>query len=76
MPDDPESVIEIDPAALVAGTLRALVEEFVTRRGTDYGARERSLDEKVSDVMRQLERGQLRIVFDPETEAANIVEAA
>ncbi len=67
--------LEVDPAALEAATLRALVEEFVTRRGTDYGERERSLDEKVRDVLRQLERGEARIVFDPEQGSANIVEA-
>ena len=55
--------------------LRALVEEFVTRDGTDYGAREKSLDEKVADVTRQLERGEVRIVFDPETESATLVPA-
>ncbi len=52
--------------------LRNLVEEFVTRDGTDYGAIERSVDEKIERVMRQLESGEARIVYDTETQTANI----
>ena len=59
--------------ALGEDTLRALIESFVGREGTDYGARERTLEEKVADVRRQLERGEARIVFDPETESVNIL---
>ena len=53
--------------------LRGLVEEFVTRDGTDYGAIERSVDEKIERVMRQLDSGEARIVFDPETQTTNVV---
>lgn len=56
-------------------TLRAVVEEFITRAGTDYGERERTLDEKIADVMRQLRRGEAMVVFDPRTAAVNIVPA-
>jgi len=41
--------------------------------GTDYGVRERTLDEKVRDVMRQLERREAKVVFDPETRTTTIV---
>jgi hypothetical protein len=57
-------------------TLRAVVEEFITRSGTDYGARERTLDEKVADVMRQLKRGEVTVVFDTRTNTTNILVAA
>ncbi len=53
--------------------LRGLVEEFVTRDGTDYGAIERSVEEKVERVMRQLDSGEARIVFDPETQTTSVV---
>jgi uncharacterized protein YheU (UPF0270 family) len=65
--------IEISRDDLSPETLRALIEEFVSRDGTDYGAVERSLEQKVADVMRQLTRGEARIVFDPESETATIV---
>jgi uncharacterized protein YheU (UPF0270 family) len=65
--------VEVPVDALSSAALRALVEEFVTRDGTDYGAVERSLDAKVAHVLHQLERGEVRIVFDPETETTTIV---
>jgi len=45
----------------------------VTRDGTDYGDRERSLDEKVDGLMRQLETGDAKIFYESETETINIV---
>jgi uncharacterized protein YheU (UPF0270 family) len=68
-----EEAIEVPYASLEADTLRAVVEEFITRAGTDYGAHERSLEEKIADVMRQLRRGEARVVFDPVTSSVNIV---
>ena len=65
--------IEVPPESLSREVLRALVEEFVTRDGTDYGAVERSLDAKVADVLRQLDRGEVRILFDPESETTTLV---
>lgn len=53
--------------------LRAVIVEFVSREGTDYGDRVYSLDEKVAAVQRQLEDGSARIVFDSETESCNVV---
>ena len=64
--------IEVAPGDLSAAALRALVEEFVTRDGTDYGAVERGTDAKVAAVMRQLVRGEVRIVFDPDSETTTI----
>ena len=73
MEDEQSAPIEVPLDALSATALRGLVEEFVNREGTDYGLRERTLDEKVGDVMRQLERGEAAIVFDPESRSTTIV---
>lgn len=54
-------------------TLRALIEEFVTREGTEYGEQDVSLAAKVAQVMRQLERGEVAISYDMDTESCNIV---
>jgi len=59
--------------ALTREALRGVIEEFVTRDGTDYGLRERELDEKVADVLRQLECGEVRIVIDSETESVTLL---
>ena len=53
--------------------LDRLIAEFVTRDGTDYGDREALLEQKMADVRHQLERGDVLIVFDLETESANVV---
>ena len=53
-------------------TLQALVEEFVTRDGTDYGEYELSMVQKAQRVMSQLNTGQAVIFFDPVTESCTI----
>ncbi len=67
--------MEIPYQRLSPDALRGLLEEFVTRDGTDYGARERTLEEKVAAVRGQLERGEAVIVFDPTSGLCNIVPA-
>jgi len=52
--------------------LRAVIEEFVSREGTDYGF-EASLEAKVRAVMKQLEQGKACLVFDSESETCDIV---
>ena len=58
---------------LAADLLRAVIESFVLREGTDYGETEFSLDQKVARVARQLERGEAQITFDPDTDSVAIV---
>ncbi len=64
--------MEIPYTALAPDTLRNLVEEFVTREGTDYGSQIFSLQDKVRHVMRQLEQGKAVIVYDSESETCHI----
>ena len=68
----PESVV-VPHTELAADLLHAVVESYVLREGTDYGEKEFSLEDKVAHVLRQLERGEAQIVFDPETESVSIV---
>ncbi len=53
--------------------LRGLIEEFITREGTDYGPEEVSLERKVAQVERQVERGEVVIVFDSATESVSLL---
>ena len=53
--------------------LQGLIEEFVTREGTDSGYTKKSLEENVEMVKRQLEKGDAFIVYDEATQTANIV---
>ncbi|HEY4974333.1 MAG TPA: YheU family protein [Steroidobacteraceae bacterium] len=73
MTEDSADQVEVPHAQLSPDALRGVVESFVLREGTDYGEREYSLQEKVQHVMRQLERGEARIVFDPNTETIQIL---
>ena len=52
-----------------------MIEEYVTRAGTDYGAREKAIEEKIADVQRQLEHGEAVIVFDAATATTNIIRS-
>ena len=58
---------------LAPDTLRNVIESFVLREGTDYGEHDFSLEQKVAHVMRQLTRGEARIVFDATSESIDIV---
>ncbi len=75
VPTDAEPVpelVEIPVTELAPEILQSLVESFVLREGTDYGVQEVSLAAKVAQVVRQLQRGEARIVFDPATESVDI----
>ena len=52
-------------------TLQRLLEDFVTRDGTDNGF-EDSLEQRVAQVRKQLERKELLIVFPPDTGDASL----
>jgi uncharacterized protein YheU (UPF0270 family) len=73
--DPDERYLPVASESLSKEALRGLIEEFVSRDGTDYGDHEQSLEDKVSAVVVQLEKGEVRIVFDREMESANIVVA-
>ncbi len=76
IPDSSSKGVVLDPDQLSPSALRGLVEEFVSREGTDYGHADWSLEEKVDQVFQQLDRGEARIVFDVELESVSIVSAS
>ncbi len=65
--------MEIPYDKLSPELLRAVIEEFVTREGTDYGHQEYSLDQKVERVEQQLKQGTVHILFNPEDETCSIL---
>lgn len=58
---------------LAPDTLQALIEEFINREGTDYGEYEISIKTKVSQVKRQLEKGDIVISFDEQGETCTLL---
>lgn len=73
--DEPQPPVSVPHTAIEPATLRRLVEAFVLREGTDYGAVEFSLEQKVAHVMAQIERGDVLILFDPNTESVTLATA-
>ena len=65
--------VEVPWQQLDSSALRGLIEEFVTRDGTDYGVVETCLDTRVNQVIGQLKAGQAVVTFDTEVESATIV---
>ena len=64
--------VEVPYTALSPEALRGVIEAFVLREGTDYGEREYSLEHKCEAVLAQLQRGEARIFYDPETESVTL----
>ena len=55
--------------------LEGLLEEFVTRDGTDYGERETPLATRVAQVRRQLQMRTALIVYDVDDGRCTILPA-
>ena len=58
---------------LTPEALQALIEEFVTRDGTDTGYEKKSFENDVAMVKMQVKRGYAVIVYDQSTKTSNIV---
>ena len=68
-----EEGIDVPHERLEPETLRNLIEEFVTRDGADWGEAGGTLEEKVAQVMQQLRSRKVKIVFELNSQTANIV---
>lgn len=65
--------VEVPWRELTPAALRGVAEAFVLREGTDYGAVETSFADKVAEVMRQLERGEAVIYYEPASRSVELV---
>jgi uncharacterized protein len=52
--------------------LQGVIEEFISRNGTDYGEKESSLETNFRQVKYKLEIGSAVLVFDDKTKTTNI----
>lgn len=53
--------------------LHGLIDEFILREGTDYGAVEVMLETKHQQIFKQLKAGKILVVFDPGVGSCSIV---
>jgi uncharacterized protein YheU (UPF0270 family) len=65
--------VEVPPGRVEQDVLHALLEEFASRDGTDYGESERSLEAKVVELRTQLRAGVLCLVYDTVSEEWDLV---
>jgi len=61
--------MRIPTTLLSPAALRGVVEEFVTRDGTDHSA----VEQRIEKVMRQLHTGVVELHFDDSTQSCNIL---
>lgn len=61
--------MHIPHTQLSPAVLRAIIEEFVTRDGTD----DTSVENRIEKVLRQLDKGRVELHFDDETKTCNIL---
>ena len=66
------SIHKIPVDKLSPEALQGVIEEFISRAGTDYGAIEASWETKFRQAKYKLETGSAVLIFDDETETTNI----
>lgn len=64
--------MRIPHTELPPATLQAVLEDYVSREGTDYGHQDWSLADKVAAVRLQLDRGEVAISWDPQAESLDL----
>lgn len=70
------TAVRIPYAQLSPEALQGVVEEFVSRDGTDYGEIEASMETKISQVLDQIKTGKAVIVFDQDSETCTILRGS
>lgn len=70
--EKPDPVV-VPKERISAESLEELIGEFILREGTDYGAQEATYEAKVRQIYRQLDAGDICIVYDAAEETVSIV---
>jgi len=84
MPPPPPDLLRLETIALEMDmliphrelsreALQGIIEEFITREGTDYGETEIPLEAKVARARRQLDEGRCFILYDIELGTVSII---
>ncbi len=72
-PEQQEEGLDVPYQQIDPETLRRIIQEFVSRDGADWGDTGCTLDDKVEQVLQQLLRKQVKVVFDLRSQTVNIV---
>ena len=66
-------MIKIPIESLDRSIIFSIIEEFVLREGTDYGADEVNFQSKIDEIYRKLESDEYSISYDESTESCTII---
>jgi len=72
-PDHQEEGVEIPYQEINPEILRNMIEEFVSRDGSDWGDAGGSMEAKIEQVLRQFKVRKIKVVFDLTSQSANII---
>lgn len=75
-PENEIPPVEIPLDSITPEALSEIIASFVEREGTDYGDVEAPFERKVSDIRRQLDKGDLKLFFDPNSETVTFLPAS
>jgi len=67
------NAVKIPYDQLTQEALKGVIEEFITRNGTDYGEDEMPLETKIAQVLIQLKSKDAFIVFDHHSKTTTIL---
>lgn len=70
--EDRETPVTVPWRELSETALNGVIEAFVLREGTEYGAQDYALEDKVAQVRRQLERGEAEVRYDAKSGSVTI----
>jgi len=73
MSEEKQKPVEVPQSSVSADALSGIIDEFILREGTDYGASEALHETKVNQIRRQLQSGDVKIFYDFETETVSLV---
>lgn len=65
--------VDIPVESLSSEALNGIIESFILREGTDYGAVEISFERKKEQLRKQIEKKETRVVFDPNSESVTLM---
>lgn len=71
--DNSEDGVDVPLDRINPETLRKMVEEFVTREWSDLSDADCTFEDKIGQVIQQLNDNKIKVVFDLTSETCNII---
>jgi uncharacterized protein YheU (UPF0270 family) len=65
--------MEIPYEKLSPEALEGVIDDFILREGTDYGASEVGHESKRAQVLRQLQKEKIKLVYEPGSESITLL---